>query len=221
MSLIYGIHPPPQNHSWIVSTQLFEKSIMSPGVWNATLIFCRSSLCSCLSALSTNYQWWLMVWGVCAEVLVEPSARRETLLKRVKKQACLILPNLDCCVIWPQENGLSLFQGHFPTILPHGDRSSPLSAPLVNHLSCSFLKYLLHPPLIPIPLFYPGHLFTSGLHHYSLFFENLPRCLFSLSFATKQISAKLVAWNSTHLLSHRLIISVNHKSWHIWAKSWP
>lgn len=53
-----------------------------------------------------------------------------------------------------------------------------LSAPLVNHLSCSFLKYLLHPPLIPIPLFYPGHLFTSGLHHYSLFFGNLPKCLF-------------------------------------------
>ena len=175
MSLIYGIHFSPPNHSWIVSTQLFEKS---PGVWNTTLIFCGSSLCRYLSALSANYRWWLVVWGGCAEVLLELSARRETLLKRVKEQAHLILPTSDCSVIWPHENGLSLFQGHFPTILSHDGRSSPLSAPLVNHLPCYLLKYLPHPPLIPIPLFCPWHLFTSGLHHDSLLFENLPKCLF-------------------------------------------
>ena len=170
MSLIYGIHFFPPNHSWIVSTQLFEKSIMSPGGWNATLIFCGSSVCRCLSAFSANYRWWLVVWGGCAEVLLELSSRRETLLKRLKEQERLILPTSDYSVIWPHENGLSLFQGHFPTILPHDDRSSPLSAPLVKYLPC--------PHLIPIPLFCLWHLFTSGLHHYSLFFENLPKYLF-------------------------------------------
>ena len=180
MSLIYGIHSPPPPIIPELSQHNYLKimSIMSPGVWNATLISCGSSTCRCLSALSANYRWWLVVWGGCAEVLLELSARKETLLKRVKEQARWILPTSDCSVIWPHENGLSLFRGHFPTILPHDGRSSSQFAPLVNHYSCSLLKYLPHPPLIPIPLFCPWHLFTSGLHRFGLYFENLPKCLF-------------------------------------------
>lgn len=138
--------PPPIIPELSQHNYLKIMSIMSPGVWNATLISCGSSMCRCLSALSANYRWWLVVWGGCAEVLLELSARKETLLKRVKEQARWILPTSDCSVIWPHENGLSLFRGHFPTILPHNGRSSSRFAPLVNHYSCSLLKYLPHPP---------------------------------------------------------------------------
>ena len=107
--------PPPPNHSWIVSTQLFEKS---PGVWNATLIFCGSSLCRCLSALSANYRWWLVVWGGCAEVLLELSARRETLLKRVKEQALWFSPPRTALWFDLMKTGWACFRDIFQPSCP-------------------------------------------------------------------------------------------------------
>lgn len=136
--------------SWVVATQLVEKSILSPVGWNATLIYCGSSPCRCLSALSANCRWRRMAWGGCAEVILEPSAREGTLLERDQEQACLLHLTLDCSVARSHESGLSLFQGYCATVLPlDGRRSLCSSHEPAGHTPFWNLSYIQPSFLLP------------------------------------------------------------------------
>lgn len=178
-------------HSWYIGSTFFpmipelsqhnelKKSILPPVVWNATLIYCRSSLCRCLSALSANCSWQLVAWRSCAGVISEPSVKEGPLLEReIRSKGACSSPPWSAFWFDPMKMGWAFFRdivqpscplmvggpsvcsSHEPMVLLF----SEISPPSIFHF-CSPLLPLtpvhFRPSLLRTIFWAPSYMFVS------------------------------------------------------------